>query len=554
MQCKCGFKNLAGAKFCGSCGLALADGPGSAVANAAASSTAPPVAAGGARAGARPLSRARMAIVAAVVVVAAAGYWWLNRPPGRYKPDNSGLYPISVNGKYGFMDRSGKTVITPQFDGTYGFSEGLAVVRVGTKFGYIDTKGAVVITPQFDEAGPFRYGRAAVKLCCGPYWDGSDVEVGRIGKNRYGFIDTDGKYVGTPGFLWVAMLFDGDFALVREADGRVGIMNRSGKVVIAGNVEGVWISSRFSAGLAPAVSGGKWGYIDTTGKWVIDPQFEGAKNFGDGLAPVTVGGRTGYINEKGRFVVNPQYDPETLGSLNEFYDGYARFASGGKVGFIDTKGRVVSDAKFPLALPFSEGLAPVNTKDGWGFIDRTGKMVVSPQFDGADMFQNGLARVTVLGKEAYVTTAGAFVVDPFPGTNPHAERARLAAEAAQAATEVAQAAANANVANRSRVEQGIAGEWVGNFGRLTITSQGGAIGAVLLSPGGWREVLHGELLGDNILLLTGTSATRVGSSSSGTYSLDTVHLELSGDGGSLAGQFRDANGRVGNVAMQKSRP
>ena len=71
----------------------------------------------------------------------------MNRPPGRYKPDNSGLYRININGKYGFMDRFGKTDITPQFDAAYGFSEGLAAVRIGTKWGYIDKKGVVVITP-----------------------------------------------------------------------------------------------------------------------------------------------------------------------------------------------------------------------------------------------------------------------------------------------------------------------------------------------------------------------------------------------------------------------
>jgi hypothetical protein len=116
-----------------------------------------------------------------------------------------------------------------------------------------------------------------------------------------------------------------------------------------------------------------------------------------------------------------------------------------------------------------------------------------------------------------------------------AEKARRAAEATQAA--------NATTANRSRVGQGIAGEWVGTFGAhanagLTITSDGGVVGAVLLTDG-WREVFRGELLDDNKLLLTGTSATRVGSSSFGTYNLDTVHLELSADGDFLTGQLRD---------------
>jgi hypothetical protein len=32
--------------------------------------------------------------------------------------------------------------------------------------------------------------------------------------------------------------------------------------------------------------------MDTTGKWVIDPQFEGVAGFADGRAPVKVGGES----------------------------------------------------------------------------------------------------------------------------------------------------------------------------------------------------------------------------------------------------------------------
>ena len=79
--------------------------------------------------------------------------------------------------------------------------------------------------------------------------------------------------------------------------------------------------------------------------------------------------------------------------------------------------------------------------------------------------------------------------------------------------------------------------------RVTITSKGGVIGAVLLNNG-WREVLHGQLLDDNHLLLTGTSVTRPGASS-GTYSLYTFALELSADGSSLTGNSRDVAGHAG---------
>lgn len=387
MQCKCGFENAPDARFCGNCRAALGNVPVSAVSSAAAPSAPAAVE----RVPARPLSRTHLAIVAGVVAVAAAGYWWMNRPAERYKPDNSGLYRIKLDDKFGFMDRRGKTVISPQFDMAGEFSEGLASIKAGSRFGYINTKGAVAITPQFDDAAPYRYGRAAVRL-----------------GNRFGFIDRDGKYIGSPDFSWAGQ-FSGDTAPVRTADGVMGFVNRSGKLELAGQAERL-LPAGFTEGLAPAASGGKWGFLDATGKWTIDPQFERAGNFADGLAPVVVGGRTGYIDSRGKFAVNPQYD---FG--DEFFEGLAVFTSAGKTGFIDSRGRVVCDAKFLAAGHFSEGLAAVRTEDGWGFMDRSGKMVVTPQFDSAGMFQNGLALVTVGGKEAYVTPAGAFVPDPFPG-------------------------------------------------------------------------------------------------------------------------------------------
>jgi hypothetical protein len=70
-------------------------------------------------------------------------------------------------------------VIAPQFDLSYGFSEGLAAVRVGKKDGYIDKTGRMVIKPKFDVASDFSGGLARV-LVDGKHW----------------YIDKSGKYIG----------------------------------------------------------------------------------------------------------------------------------------------------------------------------------------------------------------------------------------------------------------------------------------------------------------------------------------------------------------------
>ena len=51
---------------------------------------------------------------------------------------------------------------------------------------------------------------------------------------------------------------------------------------------------------------------ETTGKFIINPQFDYADDFSEGLAAVRVGdrntGKWGYIDKKGKFVINPRFD------------------------------------------------------------------------------------------------------------------------------------------------------------------------------------------------------------------------------------------------------
>lgn len=55
-------------------------------------------------------------------------------------------------------------VISPKFNETDNFSEGLAGVMVGNKWGYLDQIGTLVIKPHFDKAIEFSDGLACVEL------------------------------------------------------------------------------------------------------------------------------------------------------------------------------------------------------------------------------------------------------------------------------------------------------------------------------------------------------------------------------------------------------
>ena len=64
----------------------------------------------------------------------------------------------------------------------------------------------------------------------------------------------------------------------------------------------------FSDGLAIVQVGDKYGFIDESGKFVINPQFKFAYSFTQGLARVLVGDMFGFIDKSGKIVINPQFD------------------------------------------------------------------------------------------------------------------------------------------------------------------------------------------------------------------------------------------------------
>jgi hypothetical protein len=77
-----------------------------------------------------------------------------------------------------------------------------------------------------------------------------------------------------------------------------------------------------NSGLYQIVQGGKSGYIDATGKLVINPQFDNAGDFHEGFADVVVKDRSGYIDKTGKLVVPPQFDDNS-----RFSEGLAAIGS-----------------------------------------------------------------------------------------------------------------------------------------------------------------------------------------------------------------------------------
>ena len=141
----------------------------------------------------------------------------------------------------------------------------------------------------------------------------------------------------------------------------------------------------------------KYGYIDRSGTYVIEPVYDVAGNFNGGVARVKKDGEWSYIGRNRATVPEPAEQPES----EVFNDGLAPREKDGKFGYANSDGDFVIEPQFFRAEPFCEGLARVLTgpKAKWMFINTEGKAAFRAKFSQAEDFCGGLARVCI---EEYV--------------------------------------------------------------------------------------------------------------------------------------------------------
>lgn len=254
------------------------------------------------------------------------------------------LYPISQNGKWGFIDSAGQVVIPPQYEGADHFYEGLALVKQGGAWGYIQLDGTFRINPRF-LANPQRFSDGLAR--------------GRF-RDHFGYIDTSGNTIISPIYA-LGMPFQDGLACVQDDNKLWGFINKKGAWVVKPTLKEFAI---YADGLYPIYRNYSYGFADTTGAVKIPAVYDRAYPFRDSLAYV--------------------YSEES--------DGFTNIRRGK---FIDTQGKQAIAGTFSRSIGFSEGLAATEKDGKWGFIDRQGNIVIPFQYNLAGDFSGPLAPIYV---------------------------------------------------------------------------------------------------------------------------------------------------------------
>lgn len=218
-------------------------------------------------------------------------------------------------------------------------------------------------------------------------------------------------------------------------DDKAGFIDQSGKVVIEPTL---WLSGNYQDGVINGLLRVDYEkYINLkTDEELSEEYYELNTQIFDGLSVKRFENKYGYIDRKGETIIKPKfvYAKNFSNGLAPvvvdgpcLYDSKSPCSTGAdilpygtasqtnetcKFNFINKQGKIISSQTFLDIGDFSEGLAPVKTSSGWGYIDRKGNLVISPQFTEADSFSDGLALVEKDGLFGYINSFGAIVIEP----------------------------------------------------------------------------------------------------------------------------------------------
>ncbi|MGI9056540.1 MAG: WG repeat-containing protein, partial [Pyrinomonadaceae bacterium] len=160
---------------------------------------------------------------------------------------------VMNNDKFGFIDKSGETVISLIYDNASPFSDGLSKVMVDREFFFIDKKGNKVLKTKYNSASDFIDGMALVE------YEKRKFFINKLGEEI--FIPFSREYTDMA-------YFDNKLIQVKISDennlkGKFGFIDKSGNEVIP--VKYDWIGYKFISNLIQVRLNNKYFYIGRDG-------------------------------------------------------------------------------------------------------------------------------------------------------------------------------------------------------------------------------------------------------------------------------------------------
>ena len=381
------------------------------------------------------------------------GYVWIPPLFNKATEFHNGYAIVKPNNSsgYGIIDLEGKLIVEPIYSSLLFPSEGLIAAQKNGKWGYINLDGETVVPFLFDEARSFSSGLAAVGVDYSNYIesikdeDTWQIELFGLSIDEYfdygipnklmlyGFVNQTGAVVIEPKYQRVTD-FGGQYAFVSRGYNESFIINHSGQVALnlqdlydlrcAYSIEcqvtqkgTIWIKALYHSDPGDAVS---CAVLDANLRPIFPLDMYSIGRFHNGYAAVTSLKKPGIIDERGKFII--EFDESEGISFDDelFGDGIfnvyrtlpmteaqeASLKRGNMVNltvqstWMDKSKRLIRPWGENKVLRVFHNSRVAHEENGkWGFLDKNGDVVVPHIYDSCEDYHDGIAAVFLNNKK-----------------------------------------------------------------------------------------------------------------------------------------------------------
>ena len=331
------------------------------------------------------------------------------------KLTHHGLIILKKGGKYYLP-------LSDQPERAYEFLEenegNFLLAKESTGFGLLNRDGIFVLEPVVDELehtrGNFFYGfdenqyllvqgdeiRAQVRYnSYHKITKEGDLMLEYIHGKLRRVIEEDGILLDAVGMESVTLVGK-DLYNVKFRENKLGLLGKKGWLVQP-VADADWIGAG-SEGRYPARKNGKWGFINESGIWVIQPQFEEVDAFSESIASFRKGTSWGLITTDGRVIQDPKWM-----EVKKFENGLAVVKSeDNSLYVLNQAGSLVSPTGFEKVCRLKDGFLLVEVGGKKGIIEPNGNILLPLEYDQVEIASKDLIIVHKNGLAGMINSAG----------------------------------------------------------------------------------------------------------------------------------------------------
>ncbi len=220
---------------------------------------------------------------------------------------------------------------------------------------------------------------------------------------KWGLINAEGQIVQPPVYDAIGEFKQFGYA-VMQRNGKVGLLNKSGREVIAPSYEDLKVLDSL---IVAVMNNDAWQVINLDGDLVVEKGYEQVNVLSKQYIAFRKNQKWGIVHYKGKMLSEPKYD-EILLEKDKFF----LTRKGEKLGLLTIHGKEILETIADEVNFFSDSLIFYKFGNRWGAISNQGSPIIPPQYDAYTRISDSFIKLIAQDKLFVYSVACSKIISP----------------------------------------------------------------------------------------------------------------------------------------------